>query len=702
MAMPRQASTRARVQVIAPSGAKMAFDSREADSALLAIDVSKDLGTPCGSFTLHLAPGRDQDGRRWDQIIPRRSLVFIDLERPGPSDLPEGSATVMVGLTDDHGMQEQYSEAKPQRRVQIHGRDLTAIIVDAMLWFNMALARHPAFGTLTLHSLEGETQVAVSYNPNLARAMEDPRVILSRVLDYYLYVGGQAVAPAETPNLQRPVIGLDLPDVTLADLLDKNASAWRLFEPGVTVQIVQHPQADGSVWNYLHNFIDRAFQEFFTRIEDGVCRIHFRGKPFRHTRVTSGTRFKSSAVAGAPAPDDPTVEPTLQTLTLDPDDLLAIQVQMQTSNVLNVFLAGPKGLSDLYEIPALRYRLLPQIVTDHRHPSFVGRYGLRVLEVESPYLSPLQRLVGTAPQGLPLERQPVTAAQYAPLANQVAAQQGIPAPLRPWFVANIHAESAFNPDAQSYAGAQGLGQLMPATQAQVGVTQPFDPVQSLTGSAKYWNVLRAYPFIGDQPELIVAAYNAGPGAVQTHGGIPPFHETEQHVRKVTSLVPRYDGFAGSVPAAPLSTPTALPGAALTTDQRAGIEDMLITAQRWSAILACWYDMGGEMFGGTLVVRGHPAWNIGHRLLSKDEHGEWEAYIEGIGHRYDMRSGQYLTHLRITRGWYLSAAHATQVWEEGQTQITGTVGGPPEIDPAVEKEVIVQFPDFPEYDLPETP
>jgi hypothetical protein len=112
--------------------------------------------------------------------------------------------------------------------------------------------------------------------------------------------------------------------------------------------------------------------------------------------------------------------------------------------------------------------------------------------------------------------------------------------------------------------------------------------------------------------------------------------------------------------------------------------MLKTAQRWSAILAAWYDMGAELFAGTVTVRGHPAWNIGHRLTSSDVLGDWEAYIEGILHRYDFRTGRFLTQLRITRGWYLSAAVAEKLWRTGQTVITGTTGGPPEVDPGAEE------------------
>ena len=65
----------------------------------------------------------------------------------------------------------------------------------------------------------------------------------------------------------------------------------------------------------------------------------------------------------------------------------------------------------------------------------------------------------------------------------------------------------------------------------------------------------------------------------------------------------------------------------------------------------WYDSGALLAVGTYTVRGHPAWNVGHRLVHIDDRGEREFYIEGVGHRYDMRSGLYVTTLRVTRGWY---------------------------------------------------
>lgn len=101
----------------------------------------------------------------------------------------------------------------------------------------------------------------------------------------------------------------------------------------------------------------------------------------------------------------------------------------------------------------------------------------------------------------------------------------------------IHAESAFNPNAVSRAGAQGLMQLIPATAKRFGVEDPFAPGQNIEGGVEYlaWLGKR---FSGDLSK-ITAGYNAGEGAVERHGGVPPYAETQVYVQRVGILRERY-------------------------------------------------------------------------------------------------------------------------------------------------------------------
>lgn len=129
---------------------------------------------------------------------------------------------------------------------------------------------------------------------------------------------------------------------------------------------------------------------------------------------------------------------------------------------------------------------------------------------------PAQR-VASAPMGAELEG----------LIGEMSAKYAVP----DWVVRNvIRQESGGNPNATSPVGAQGLMQLMPGTAAGLGVTNAYDPRQNVEGGVKYLKQLMEQ-FGGDLTKT-VAAYNAGPGAVMKYGGVPPYAETQNYVKRV--------------------------------------------------------------------------------------------------------------------------------------------------------------------------
>ena len=142
---------------------------------------------------------------------------------------------------------------------------------------------------------------------------------------------------------------------------------------------------------------------------------------------------------------------------------------------------------------------------------------------------------------------------YSDLIQAAAAKYGLDADVLKGL---IKQESGFNPSAKSPAGAAGLCQLMPGTAASLGCTNVHDPAQNIDAGARY--LKQQLDAFGGDVTKALAAYNAGPGAVQRYGGVPPYAETQAYVRRVQQYADEYRHQSGSQPAAAIGAPGALP------------------------------------------------------------------------------------------------------------------------------------------------
>jgi soluble lytic murein transglycosylase-like protein len=124
--------------------------------------------------------------------------------------------------------------------------------------------------------------------------------------------------------------------------------------------------------------------------------------------------------------------------------------------------------------------------------------------------------------------------QFDPIITEASKKYELEAPL---IKAVIKAESDFDPNATSHKGARGLMQIMPMNYRLLNVENPFDPHQNIHGGARYLReMMDRY---NGKLTLSLAAYNAGPGAVDRYGGIPPYPETTEYIERVMKYYQRY-------------------------------------------------------------------------------------------------------------------------------------------------------------------
>lgn len=184
----------------------------------------------------------------------------------------------------------------------------------------------------------------------------------------------------------------------------------------------------------------------------------------------------------------------------------------------------------------------------------------------------------------------------------------------PLIAAQIHQESGWNPDAVSPVGARGLSQFMPGTWDSWGVdadgdgrADPYSPPDAIMSQARYDCYLASQVdhLGGDQTQLMLAAYNAGPGAVLQYSGIPPYPETQHYVQVITDLIEQY---------------TAAEEAPEAGGGPVGSR-IVAAARRWEGTPYAW---GGGTVTGPGPGTGHGAGTVGFDCSSLVQHAVYQA------------------------------------------------------------------------------
>jgi hypothetical protein len=261
------------------------------------------------------------------------------------------------------------------------------------------------------------------------------------------------------------------------------------------------------------------------RTANAVC------KPVAHSqdRVSNySPKAATSAVqtvAPAPAPAKATATAAIGTPTIAPNG----QVVFQTTSGEGAPLVAPKAGAGTRVLSGAVYSYMKDGV---KHYTNVRPRGVPSAKMLFSYVETCYAC-GALP-GVDFGRIALNTSAYSTEIHAAAQEYGVEEAI---VRAIIHAESAYRPNAISRTGARGLMQLMPATGSRFGVADAFDPGQNIKGGVKYlaW-LLKRY---NSNLTLAAAGYNAGEGAVDKYGGVPPYSETQRYVQRVGQLADRY-------------------------------------------------------------------------------------------------------------------------------------------------------------------
>jgi len=388
------------------------------------------------SFTLSFAP-EGIDNNLWTDRIPQYSLVFIDMG----SDAADGDdPTVMVGLTGPPSVSEDFGSVS--RQVSIPGRGVECVMADAGVWLAPWLDIHDAGGSL-LERVAGDFQVEAGIN---GRPMWIRNIFNKFLVDNPGALGDAAtndpvteVNPLEAlvvlvryylDNEPTSVVNLVLPPpyiirrlLTFGELGEEAfepgnllvPDTWSLVHPKLRMPQTAITPREGPVMGMIEQVIDRMFHDFFIRYEDGKARMQHRVKPFNRPIPKAQQALEAKGVLGAadkilarawdetvsrtgaktPTKKNPAIgrtrfagdQATVKTLEVTKADLLGTQLRKGMTPIYNAFYVLAGQIATVSKDKDSFLANIPPVFSGQPSDfSYVGRFGIRGMKHESPYM----------------------------------------------------------------------------------------------------------------------------------------------------------------------------------------------------------------------------------------------------------------------------------------------------------------------------
>lgn len=392
------------------------FDSRESGDSpagdVYTLTWGNSVNTPCGRFTLTMAPRYVEGNRTWADLIPAYSLVEIWVQR-----FPDDEECVMLGLVTHRSEDADFTQAGPMRTIRISGSAVSRVLVDQKTFW---LPVNPA--TLAPNEPEefltdlrsGDASIPDLYGPAaeiFGTAILDPQLFSEgdgpiAVIDKYVRYIVEGKGPRSvTP---KPLLNWALPTVRLEQILFFDPTRASLFDHKARLPAQQSVHAGNvPLWSLLSGYVSPFYQEFFseTRQLESIApsrvigadpgglasvavEIVLRKKPFAG-RIDESGDLVDTRFPGGSQFDETFENDREQSIDLGGWPVQSYCYARSSDAVRNLFYTLPQAVNEIAGTPFTALHA-PLMDTDPASPSFVRRFGLRLCHVNDPYLAERQ------------------------------------------------------------------------------------------------------------------------------------------------------------------------------------------------------------------------------------------------------------------------------------------------------------------------